>query len=183
MSDIITEPKKSKIQERIAAARAALAAATKRLSPNDLVEIAEREELAQVEREKHEGEAVARALELDRRLDAAQEKYPGAKLSVVSIQGHDDSFILKVNEKAYKAWDKTLNDAKPNAKIDAQEERRKVVAAHVVDWNGETDLGPTSLAGPRLVMYLSDHQGMVAPLIQAVCIMNGVVKEERKSTG
>jgi hypothetical protein len=177
-------PAKSKIQLRIEAARAALAVETKRLSPADMVEIAEREELAKVERERAEAKAVERELDLDRRLDAARDKHgPAAKFKTVMIQDGDDTFIVTLNAVAYKKWDKSINDGASNSKIDPQEERRKLVAASVVDWNGETDFGPTSLNGPKLTMYLSDHQGIVAPLIQEICILNGVVKETRKSAG
>lgn len=174
-------PAKSKIQLRIESARAELAAQTNRLSADDLIEIAEREELAKIEADKAEGLATARELDLDRRLDVAMEKH-GDKVSPVPIKGSDDSYIVKANGVAYKAWDKSLNDA-GNKKIDPQEERRKLVAASVVDWNGETDFGPTGLAGAKLLMHLSANQGQVAPLIQEICTLCGVVKEERKSKG
>jgi len=170
---------KSKIQLRIEAAKADLAAQTNKLSADDLIEIAEREELAKIEADKAEALATARDLDLDRRLDVAKEKH-GDRVAAVPIKGSEDSYIVRANGAAYKAWDKTLNDA-GNKKIEPQEERRKLVAASVVDWNGETDFGPTGLAGARLLMHLSANQGQVAPLIQDICVLNGVVKEERKS--
>lgn len=172
---------KSKMQLRIEAARAELAAQTNKLSADDLVEIAEREELATIEAAKAEALATARELDLDRRLDVARETH-GDKVRPVSIKGGVDSYVVRANGLAYKAWDKTLNDS-TNKKIDPQEERRKLVAASVVDWNGETDFGPTGLAGAKLLMHLSANQGQVAPLIQEICELNGVIKEERKSKG
>ncbi len=175
---------KSKIQLRIEAARAELAAQRGKLTADDLTEIAEREELAKVEAEKAEEKAVELALARGRWLDAAREKHgPTEKLSVVSIEGREDSFILRLNAIAYKKWDKSINDSAGNTKIDPQEERRKLCASCIVDWNGDADLAAGSLTGPRLTMYLSDNQGVVAPLIQEICVMAGVVKETRKSTG
>jgi len=173
-------PVKSKMQLRIEAAKAELAAQTKQLSPADLIEIAEREELAAIEAAKAEALATARELDLDRRLDVAKETH-GDRVSPVPIKGSEDSYIVKANGVAYKAWDKTLNDPS-NKKIDPQEERRKLVAASVVDWNGETDFSSTGLGGARLLMHLSNNQGQVAPLIQEICVLNGVVKDERSKS-
>jgi hypothetical protein len=175
--------KKSKIQERIDAKRRDLAKAQGLLSEDDRTEQSEREELARVEAEEQDAKRAARDLDLARRLDDAREKTPGGKFGTVLIEGYDDSFIVKLNGIAYKKWDKTINDAASNAKIDPQEERRKLVAASMVDWNGETDFGPTGLAGGRLLIWLGEHQGCVAPLIQEILVLNGVMKETRKSTG
>ncbi len=176
--------KKTKIQERIEAALKQLEATTARLSKDDLDEIAEREELAKIEEATAAAKADARDLDLDRRLDAAREKHGAdAKLTPVTIQGYDDTFIVKLNGVAYKKWDKTLHDAGGNAKIDPQEERRKLVAASLADWNGETDFSTTSIVGAKILSYLDAHQGIVSPLIQEICILNGVVKEARKSKG
>ena len=187
MTDIIVpivSPKLSPMKARIEAARLALVGAAALLSDSDREEQADREELARIEADKAEREAEARDLDLARRLDAAREKHgDAAKLAPVSIQGYVDTFIVKLNGPAYKKWDKSINDAGGNSKIDPQEERRKLVAASLADWNGETDFGPTSLNGARVLAYLDAHQGIVAPLIQEICILNGVVKETRKSKG
>ena len=185
MTDNITAaPRIVTLKSRIEAAKKALVDAGKLLSDVDREEVNDREELERLESSKLEREAEARDLDLARRLDAAREKHgEAAKLTPVSIQGYTDTFIVKLNAVAYKKWDKTINDAAGNAKIDPQEERRKLVAASMADWNGETDFSPTSMSGPKLLAFLESRQGIVAPLIQEICVLNGVVKETRKSKG
>jgi hypothetical protein len=183
MTNGTTAPKPTGIKARIEAAKAARLAQEAKLSTADREEIADREELAREEAAKLAAEEEARDLDLARRMDAAREKHgDAAKLAPVSIQGYADTFIVKLNGVAYKKWDKSINDSS-NGKIDPQEERRKLIAASMEDWNGETDFGTTSLNGSKLLAYLDSHQGLVAPLIQEICILNGVVKKDRAKSG
>jgi hypothetical protein len=177
------------LTERLAAAKARLAAAKAALTEKDREDLTRREELAKLEAEAESEELSRRQLDLARRLDAARDKLgPNAALKTVAVKGYNDTFIVQRNGKAHAAWTEAMSRAQsqealqPNKKIDRGAINRNYAVAVVYDWNGCTDfdaLGSTS--GNDLIRFLTDNPGIVTPLTDAAVELVGALADERKS--
>lgn len=167
---------------RIAAAKAAKADAEAKISDDDKAEIEAREELATIDAERVAIEKQRRELDLARRFDAAREQLgEDALIESVAIEGREDTFIVQCDAKAHSKWEKELAEAATNKKLDKTEVSRNYAVAVVIDWNGITDFGPTSLNGRALIEHLKKNPGMVSPLVNAGARLAGFFAEARKS--
>lgn len=152
------------------------------LSPEDRAEIEAREKLAAIESETRAEEARQRALDLERRLDAARETLgDDALIEAVSIDGRADTFIIQHDPKAHAKWERDTAKAPHNSKLDPVEINRNYAADVVVDWNGETDFGAGSPHGAALNAHLKRNPGIATAIVNKATRLAGLFTEERKS--
>jgi hypothetical protein len=166
-----------------AAALARLAKASSSLTDADREEIAERAEIAALVEKAKEEERKARNLDLDRRLQEAQERLGTSEgVEALAIEEFPDTFIVKRNSKAHARWNESVNKlAGPNGKGDRAKIYRDYAACVVDDWNGVVLGESDSEMGAKLIKYLVDNPGIVTPLTDCAARLAGVFAEDRKS--
>lgn len=167
---------------RLAVAEAKRDAAKATLSTEDKEEIAFRKREAEIEAERLAAEAEARALDLARRLDAMREFFgDGELVDTVSIEKRPDTFIIKCDSKAHEKWERDSAKSATNSKISTTDVKIEYAVAVVVDWNGQTDFGPTSTHGFALRKHLQENPGIATSIVNAAARLAGLFAEERKS--
>lgn len=172
------------LRAKLAQAEAARAVASDLLSEDDRAEITLRERIAKADAERLEAERTKRDLDLGRREDAAREAHGAtARLSAIAIEGYADTFILLHSPRAFAAWEAGIQAAASNRKIDKAEVAREYAVAVVVDWNGITDFGLTSLHAHALKEFLKGQPGIVTAIVNEAVRLSGLFAEARKSGG
>lgn len=177
----IDSPRLQALRAKLAVAKSARDAAAGALTDEDKAEIELRKEVAQADAEREAAEQAKRDVDLDRRTDAAREENPGAQIAAISIDGYPDTFVLMHSAKAFAKWEADITAAIHNKKLDKTEISRTYAVASVIDWNGITDFGPTSLNGYTLKEYLKKNSGMVSSITNAAAKLAGAFSEARKS--
>jgi hypothetical protein len=169
------------LRQKLAAAEVARDVATAALTEDEKGEIELRRELARVEDERREAELDKRTIDLDRRVDAAREAHPDAKITSLLIDDYDDTFVLMHSDKAYQAYEKFLVKSFTDKKVDMTIRRREFAVASVIDWNGTTDFSLSSTAGGELMEHLKRNSGLVSSIAFAAGSLAGANAEARKS--
>jgi hypothetical protein len=171
----------SKLSAKKQAAQARLDAAKSKLSPSDLEEIAERAALSKLEDEAKVEEERARDLDLQRRLEAAEELKPGTRFTTVAIEGLPDTFVVQCDGRAHVKWENELSKMAQSGKGERSAIHRGYAQSIVHDWNGTVRDDSDSEFTVKLVKYLTDNPGVVTPLTDAAIRLAGAVAAERKS--
>jgi 23S rRNA G2069 N7-methylase RlmK/C1962 C5-methylase RlmI len=171
----------SKIDEKLAQAKARLEAAKAALTDDDRAEISGRDEIAKIEAEAKAEEIRKRDLDLDRRLDAARaELGEKAGLEAVAIESFPDTFIVQRNSKAHAKWADDIAKASQSGKGDRAAINRAYAVSGIYDWNGVIG-GEDSEFTHKLAKYLTENPGMVTPITNALANLAGVFASDRKS--
>jgi hypothetical protein len=173
------------LKDRLEAAKARKAAAEAALTEDDRNEIAVRAEVSKIENEALDAERTKRSVELDRRLDAAREAMPGAKLDRLTVQEFPDAFVICYKPKSHARFVDALRRSQIGGHgktADFDTARLQYALEVVVDWNGRADYaGQDSERTNTLRAYLIENPGILSPITDLAATMAGIVAEERKS--
>ncbi len=175
------------LDEQLAQAKAARAAAEAAFTEADAAEESKRALLADERKAESEAATRKRDLDLARRLESAIGEGDPREFRAVIIEGFADTFIIRRNGTAHAKWERALESAASNdrnkKKADKEAASRAYAIASVVDWNGDTDfqVGLKRNLGDDLDKFLTVNPGIVTPLNNAAGRVNGVFAEERKS--
>ncbi len=170
------------LQDRIEQEKEALEKAKAALTDADRAEIAQREELATLQREREKQEFIKREVELERRLDEARETLGvDVKVKGVMVREFSDTFIVKRNGKAHATWSDAIAKAAQNKSIDRATIHRNYAVAVVHDWSGLHDFDDNAESTNKLRAYLTANPGLVIPITDAAAELAGIFAEERKS--
>jgi len=183
---IADSPRLAALRAKLQHAEAARDAAKAALTDEDRAEIEIREQLARAEDDVREQDRTRRKLDLDRRLEEAQQAYPSAKLAAVMIKGFPDTFIVKHDGKAFarfqqEAVARQTSSGKKGPSF--EESRLNYALSVIIDWNGITDWSPTNSNGHDLRTFLKANSGVATPVTDAAWELAGSAAEESKSAG
>lgn len=175
------------LKKRLEEAKANLAAVKAKLSEKDIEEIAQFQQIADIEAERDAEERKQRNLNLDRRMEQAREDLgPDVKIESVSVQEWPDTFIVMRSGKAHAAWTQATTNAATAAAngkkdIDRASINRKYALQVIYDWNGYTDFATNTERSSELNKFLIENPGLLTPITNAAALLAGVFAEERKS--
>jgi hypothetical protein len=175
------------LTKQIEEAKARKAKALTALTEEDWIEKAQRDELAQIDREAKTAEETKRELDLARRLDAAHEALPDKKLKSVAPVEFPDTFVICYSGKAHSDYQneqtRQMRREQNGQKANYELARRTYALAVVIDWNGRADYG--ELGDPdmtrQLGKYLDENPGLLTPITEAAATLAGIISEEKKS--
>lgn len=162
-------------REKVAAAQAKAA-----LTDEEREEITLRQQIASEAAERAKAELDKRELDLERRLDAARERFPGDRIVSLLIEEAADSYVVRHSGAAYQQWEKQLTAAATNKKIDKTQASLAYALASVVDWNG-LDLSDDFAPAGDLAAHLGQEPGQVTSIVNAAAALAGAFSEARKS--
>jgi len=170
------------IEDRLAAAKARLAAAKAATSDEARKHREMRSELARVEAEARAEERARLRDDLDQRIEALDSE---TKCEGLMVEEFDDTFIVVRNGKAHADWQNSLRRAAKANKspIDSDTINRRYAIACVVDWNGINDFDSNAESTHRLDRYLIENPGIVTPITDLAGRLAGVFAEERSKSG
>lgn len=171
----------SKLSAKRKATEERLSAAKAKLTDADRAEIDEREALSKIEDEAKAEEEKARYLDLQRRLESAEELNPGKRFATVSIEGFPDTFVVFADAPSHIKWENELSKSAQNKGSDRNAIHRSYAQSVIYDWNGNVRKDEDSEFTVKLIKFLTDNPGVVTPLTDAAIRLAGAVAAERKS--
>lgn len=170
------------LTERLQEAKARKQLAEEAITEGDRIEIAQRQELANIEEEARKVELKRRQLDLDRRVDAARQALgPEIPVRGILMDEYPDSFVVMADGVAHAKWSNAIAMFNAVGKGDRLEIGREYARAVVYDWNGEVFGDDATELTHKLDRRLTEKPGFVSPITNAAADLAGVFAEARKS--
>jgi hypothetical protein len=170
------------LSERIAEAKRRKQVADEAITEADRLEIAQRQQLAEIEGEAKLVELKRRQLDLDRRVDIARSNLgPEIPVRGILMEDYNDSFVVIADGAAHAKWSNSIAMFNATGKGDRLEIGREYARSVVYDWDGQIFDDQSSELTHKLEVRLTEKPGFVSPITNAAADLAGVFAEARKS--